>query len=220
VDPTPGIWLQQCWGRVCRQGVGVVIDIVLLVTRISSTPAPTARVLCCRKERVGWALVVSLCHSSFWVYYQASTPEHTALSIHMTATTMRPTATAAATNHTAAPPAAAIAKIASWIEHEQCCVTTQRVSQHWNVSRKRAAEWLEEIVSSNHHNSDGNNKTDGNKKYRLTFCQHQQQQQQQPNYTNEEEEEVPMTSECVLVGCVMLFVVLSIGWMLVGLLTC
>jgi hypothetical protein len=111
---------------------------------------------------------------------------------------MRPTATVAATaNHTAAPHAAAIAKIASWMEHEQCCVTTQRVSQHWNVSRKRAAEWLEEVVSSNNNN-------DGKKKYRLTFCQHQQQlQQQQPNNNNkneeDDEEEVPMTSECVLV---------------------
>ena len=93
------------------------------------------------------------------------------------------------------PAAAVTAKITSWIEYEQCCVTTQRVSQHWKVSRKRAAEWLSEIVS---HNDNDNDDTKKKKNYRLTFCQQQQKTKDDDN--EEGANDVPVTSECFCVA--------------------
>ncbi len=47
--------------------------------------------------------------------------------------------------------AAAPQKVASWIDNEQHCVTTQRISQSLNLSRKRASQILEDLYDSEKH---------------------------------------------------------------------
>lgn len=55
--------------------------------------------------------------------------------------------------------------ILSWMEHEDRCVTTQRVSQEMNVCRKRAADLLSETMKESSSKS---------KSYQVTVCQQSQ----------------------------------------------
>ena len=43
------------------------------------------------------------------------------------------------------------AKVGSWIDHEHRCVTTQRICQQQNLSRKEASLLLEELYDANKH---------------------------------------------------------------------
>lgn len=54
-------------------------------------------------------------------------------------------------------------KVLSWIEHEERCVTTQRIAQGMNLSRLEASQLLQEI-SQEHQDS----------KFRFTYCQQEE----------------------------------------------